>query len=114
MSRAFDDMQLESSHALCSVRHSAAGRACRSDRADGAGDAPQPVGVTQQLALVQPGAVDEVVVLDAREGQREAIFAEAGRKIRIRQQLDGAALPGAPGTPASMRTAGSSPVRRLR
>ena len=64
---------------------------------DGAGDAPQPVGVTQQLALVQPGAVDEVVVLDARRPARSDSPKPAA-KSASGSSFDGAALPGAPGT----------------
>ena len=64
---------------------------------DGAGDAAQLVGVADQLAFFHEAGVDEVVVLDAREGQRRAVGGVALLVARAGQQRDGAVLPLAPG-----------------
>ena len=47
---------------------------------DRAGNAVQTPRVAQQLALLQPASVGEIVVLDPREGERETIVAVDGRE----------------------------------
>ena len=57
----------------------------------------QLVGVTQQLVVgVEETGIDEIMVLDAREGEREMLIGVARRVRLVRQQGDGAAFPHAP------------------
>src|SRR5262249_32070211 len=63
---------------------------------DHAGDVAQAMRVVDQLALGEKSLVREVVVLDARERQRELVVAVLGDDLEIRQQDDRLALPRAP------------------
>ena len=65
---------------------------------DDARDVRQAMRVAQQLVLdFEEATVDEIVVLDAREGVRKLRFRETRRKLGIGKQRDGLALPEAPG-----------------
>ena len=63
---------------------------------DRAGNAAEPPGVAQQLAILQPCVVHEEMVLDPREGEREMAVAERLGQSRIGQQRDRLALPQRP------------------
>ena len=72
--------------------------------------------VGDQLVVgVEEAAIDEVVALDAREGERVMVLGEAAHPVGIGQERKRLALPGAPGA-ARLRAArfgivvGQSPV----
>ena len=70
---------------------------------DDARNAGQPVGVGDQLVVLpEEAAIDEIVALDAGEGDGEMIGAELRHALRIREQGNGGALPLASG-PVSRR-----------
>src|SRR3990170_1006535 len=64
---------------------------------DDATDVFQHTGITDELAVIEPAAVHEVVVLDAGKGEREARFGESRDDIWPAKQGDGRRLPGRPG-----------------
>src|SRR5690606_29750971 len=63
---------------------------------DHARNAPQLGCIAQQLPLFEPAAMNEKVVLDAREGEREVIVAKLVDRIWLRQQGDRLPFPTAP------------------
>jgi len=65
---------------------------------DHAGDVPQPMRVGNQLIVgMEEAAIDEVVALDAGEGQRVVVFGEAAYPLGVGKQRKCLAFPGAPG-----------------
>ncbi len=60
---------------------------------DRTGDAAQPPRVAQELPLIQPAAMDEIMVLDARKGEREVRILESRGDAGIGQQRDRPPLP---------------------
>src|SRR5690606_32762484 len=60
---------------------------------DGAWNAAQPMRVAQQLAFLQKAAIHEVVVFDAREGQRRGVIGMRKLMFAVGQERDGVALP---------------------
>ena len=64
---------------------------------DGAGKGRECGCVAQQLALVHPALVQEVVALDAGEGQGGRLVAVRGDEVGVGNELAGGALPDAPG-----------------
>ena len=62
-----------------------------------AGDAVELVRIAQQLPLVQPAGIDEIVVFDAGKGVGIVFLLERRRGRRLRQKRDRFALPDAPG-----------------
>ena len=51
----------------------------------------------QLIVGVEEAAIDEIVALDAGEGERVVVLGEAAHAVGIGQQRQGLALPGAPG-----------------
>ena len=64
---------------------------------DDAGNVLQPAGVADQLPVLEPAAMHEIVVLDAGEGDREILLAELAAGLGVGQQRDRLAFPQAPG-----------------
>src|SRR5690606_13671078 len=60
-------------------------------------DVSEPVGVPDQLALLEEAFVDEVVVLDPGEGEGIMLLAELIRVGLIGKERNGFSLPEAPG-----------------
>src|SRR3954469_3517036 len=61
-----------------------------------AGDVCKPPRVAQQLPLLHPAGMNEIMVLDAGESQRELVLAERRAGPGVRGERDGLALPEAP------------------
>ena len=65
---------------------------------DHAGNVLQPMRVGNQLVVgVEEAAIDEIVALDAREGEGVVILGEAAHPLGVGQQRQRLAFPGAPG-----------------
>ena len=64
---------------------------------DDAGNVAQLARVADQLAILQPAAMDEIMIFDSGEGEREIIRIMGRRQRRVGQQADRLAFPQAPG-----------------
>ena len=53
---------------------------------DDPGNPSQSAGVRDQLAFCEPAAVEEIVVLDCAQGQRECRIAEVGNEFLVRHR----------------------------
>ena len=88
---------LASGQALCRPTPSWRGRDVVAALDDHAGNVLQAEGVADQLPLLEAALVDEIVVLDPREGERVMRVAELVAVALIGEERDRLAFPQAPG-----------------